>query len=677
MMRLPPSSSWGSRLLTTSSSSLSPHWQVVNRKNRHGFRTTITPTTQWFSSSSSIIDSAASSLLSQLPSHKFLGLGGNKAHRIPFPEYCRVVQTALEQGMPVLESTSVANYSSSSSSVEDGGDALLAKAFQRALETSSYDLTSKPIIVTMRLGYRTVTIQSNNDNNQSNDNAFPSTIGSSTDDKEATTTRLLLWPGDMLLEEHPVGRNDPQPQDSTSSSSMMMQRVLHNLTPDYLQHTLLSSPLFQLAKQYPNVTLLPMIHNPEAQRQLVVQQQQSSTTQDDLEFHSKLTNAFVAMEQVTRQHPNHIIGFGVVSHGLTLPSAHPMHLDWKKVLLPTAKAAAMEVSSRTSGGSANDERNNDRSYLSVIQLAANVLEPRGFQVAQAMQEHAPDMISLQRPLHIWAMRPLTSYPDATSSSGGGEGMMYPRKLVDVPLPTTSATDTLTPMQAMVHEPSNAAASTAEKAASTSNIQMTHTMSPSSPPLIYQQALANAMAHFDATEILEKKQSGQDLTTAERETWDGCKLLQSMLHDLDNLLTNTIQVDSLQVSQNSQQRCFTSWEEYQDYLYQQVIPVLHDTFEEYDDESGTVLQEFFAAYGIAMRHALCHQTRNIIVKQMATDENVLKLEPNMPMQEFALRYMLESDSGISGIIVGCSQPKHVVKNTQIWNQWKEQHNMTVV
>eukprot|EP00957_Ditylum_brightwellii_P060030 4557504-Ditylum_brightwellii.AAC.1 len=51
--------------------------------------------------------------------------------------------------------------------------------------------------------------------------------------------------------------------------------------------------------------------------------------------------------------------------------------------------------------------------------------------------------------------------------------------------------------------------------------------------LYQASYNNAMNHFDATHLLEKQQSsGEELSVEERETLEGCRLLQSMIHDLD-------------------------------------------------------------------------------------------------------------------------------------------------
>ena len=59
---------------------------------------------------------------------------------------------------------------------------------------------------------------------------------------------------------------------------------------------------------------------------------------------------------------------------------------------------------------------------------------------------------------------------------------------------------------------------------------------------------------------------------ERETLDGCKLMQSMIHDLDNDLENV--------------RSFAAHEEE---LYGRIIPLIYDTFELMDDKTSDVLE----------------------------------------------------------------------------------------
>ena len=47
-----------------------------------------------------------------------------------------------------------------------------------------------------------------------------------------------------------------------------------------------------------------------------------------------------------------------------------------------------------------------------------------------------------------------------------------------------------------------------------------------------------MGHFDATHLLEiQEREERELTVHEQETLHGCKLIHSMIHDLDSNLTN--------------------------------------------------------------------------------------------------------------------------------------------
>jgi hypothetical protein len=74
---------------------------------------------------------------------------------------------------------------------------------------------------------------------------------------------------------------------------------------------------------------------------------------------------------------------------------------------------------------------------------------------------------------------------------------------------------------------------------------------------------------------------RQLTVEERETIDGCRLLQSMIHDLNaNLSSGSLK----------------SFIAYEDELYKKVVPLINGTFEELDEESSSLLQKFFKAHG---------------------------------------------------------------------------------
>ena len=143
-------------------------------------------------------------------------------------------------------------------------------------------------------------------------------------------------------------------------------------------------------------------------------------------------------------------------------------------------------------------------------------------------------------LDIYTSRPLTCYPDQ------GTGTGFPFKLIDYRIPLT-----LTPTDS-------------------SSMSWTHKYSGDSPPQ-YPPALNLALQHFDAEHLLEAEQE-RKLTLDEKETLDGCRLLQSMLHDLDCSLENV-----------------RSFDAYEDELYNKVVPLIYDTFDGLDEESGSVLQ----------------------------------------------------------------------------------------
>ena len=169
-----------------------------------------------------------------------------------------------------------------------------------------------------------------------------------------------------------------------------------------------------------------------------------------------------------------------------------------------------------------------------------------------------------------------------------------------------------------------------------------------PPELYDLALKTAMQHFDAEDLLEKKSEGLELTAIERETLDGCKLLQSLLHDLDHGLEN-----------------IRSFAAHEDDLYKKIIPLIHDTFEEYDEDTGDVLKSFFGAYSLAVRHAIAKNTRFLLRK--GEGGNNVPTYPDLPqetrLQDFALRHLLDADI-FSKYIIGWTEPEQVVDCLEI-------------
>jgi hypothetical protein len=243
-------------------------------------------------------------------------------------------------------------------------------------------------------------------------------------------------------------------------------------------------------------------------------------------------------------------------------------------------------------------------------------------------------------LEIYAMRPLTCYPDR----GTGTGHAF--RLIDYLLPTGPQQQEQQQQQQLgendeskagKEEPEEADQFTVDEPASK---QWSNEMS--GPPLLYSIALKKAMQHFDASHILEEKMK-RDLTTEERETLDGCKLMQSMLHDLDIGLEKVRSLGA-----------------HEEHLYQQIIPLIHDTFEAYDEETANVLEVFFKSYSLAVRYSIARNTRQLL--KTGGDDGKGYHYNHMPqeekLQDFALRYLMKEDA-ISKVIVGATKPEHVL------------------
>jgi len=221
------------------------------------------------------------------------------------------------------------------------------------------------------------------------------------------------------------------------------------------------------------------------------------------------------------------------------------------------------------------------------------------------------------------MRPLTCYPDR------GTGTGHPFKLVDYLIPKSFDDN--------------------------GDKIWTHDSEGLLP--LYTAVLNETMAHFDATHLLEiKEEEERELTMEERETLDGCKLLQSMIHDLDVNLSS------------GQIRSFAAYEED---LYSKVVPLIHDTFEELDADSADVLQRFFQVHGNAVRQSIAKTTRQLL-KEGGDGVDKYDIPDNVSLQEFALDYLWKQECNgehakgplIDKVVVGCPKAEHVVEAVKI-------------
>jgi hypothetical protein len=357
-----------------------------------------------------------------------------------------------------------------------------------------------------------------------------------------------------------------------------------------------------------------LLHNPEAQIVELLRDEPKATYDDRQEFlKQRLTPAMEALQEFCSSDSKFAssstaggasLSFGVVSNGLGIPRRHnhPMQLDSDLIV---------------QSSSLYDN-------LSTVHLPANLLEAHGWDVARALKTSCPN-------IEVGAIRPLSAYPDL------GTGDSYPFRLVDYSLPSLEK-ETIQPSSSTTGLTDGTDAS---RKTSKPFITAKYTNEMNGIPVVYQMALQAAMSHFDAEPLLEAKLE-RELTTEERETLDGCKLVQSMIHDLD-----------------AQLKEIRSFAKHEDELYGKIIPLLYDTFEAMDDQTSDVLQAYFAAYAVAVRYAIARKTRDLL----KSGEHGTKGESNkkitypdipqeMTLQEYALRRMLSEDC-FDRIIMGSS------------------------
>jgi hypothetical protein len=442
--------------------------------------------------------------------------------------------------------------------------------------------------------------------------------------------RTLLFADSYNKEEEQLpssSSSDSTASATTAATSMMttddvlveereekgkFSRVLHNISAEYIQQTLQQNPLVELQKDFP-IDLRVLVHNPEAQLQALLENNTGGSGAPSLEerhdyIWSKLQSSLEGLEWAVSQ--KLIASHGIVSNGLGLPSKHPLHFPSSLIL--------------------NQVKERCPTHFTTVQLPANLLERTGIHVARELHQKDPQ-------LEIFAMRPLSCYyPDL------GTGTGHPFGLVDFNLPGSE-------------DPTK--------------MQYTHEMQ--GPPAIYQVALQTAMSHFDADHLLEAK-TERELTVEERETLDGCKLCQSMLHDLDKGLETV--------------RSFAAHE---DDLYQHIIPVIYDTFEDFDETTGEVLQAFFAAYAVAVRYAIAKRTRQLLLTGVDDDNNnnsndddgasssggssssgnsggkiiYEDLPDKMKLQEYALRKIM-AEPAFKRLVIGATTPTELLEDLDI-------------
>lgn len=527
----------------------------------------------------------------------------------------------------------------------EGGERLLLQALQQLQQLQQQQAQRQPsppppLHILLRVGYRTVSTSPVDDTAGGTDAAQGPSMGmahhfsddcvvAEEDTTGTATTTTTTNTSTTTTATSNKNHNNTSGNDGakTHDATPRQSKVIHNIGPEYLQYYLSASPLLQWVQEQneqqqqqqesssPADAIGPIrvsivLQNPEVQQQ---QQQQHSSNNNPQWLSDQLATSLEYLQAHHHQHHPVIHGVGIMSHGLCLPPNHPLHYSWEQHIRPAIYQS--------------------HAIPSFIQFPVNLLETTGLRVAQQIRRDrtqitndmatrnqnltiTPSSSSSSSLLQIYAMRPFTCYPD------GGTGRGYPFVLADTFLESEQ--------------------------------QWTnHATLQTRPPTIYSKALLQAMAHFDADEIVQKKLQGIELTTEERETIDGCRLLQSLFHDVDAGLGQV-----------------RSYAAHQDMLFRKIIPLIYDTFEGYDEETATVLQDFFTAYSVAVQWAIARNVRALITDPQSVP-CYTDLRPEQRLQEYALKFLWDQkDDLFDMVMVGTSNPAHIHDLADIWDHWYE-------
>ena len=549
--------------------------------------------------------------------------------------------------------------------------------------------------ITCRLGYRAAIVLSESDAKDAKDDT---TVNDSLE-------REGKFHGDARINLLYAGKA----ADEDGENAQPAVSLVHNLSQEYVLHSLRTSPLVEKFKvntnnEDRNVSFISLVHNPETQisHYLMNNYHQESKTEllKNARIYMKeaLKSAFVGYEIAVAE--GLIDGYGVDSNGLSLEPDHDMHLLWTDILECSIDAYLEVHGSENSSG---------RTSLKTIRLPGNVLETRGLDVANDISSffvggdvnlskgglqsdhHIQQRQKLRKMrdilpslVNVFVTRPLTAYPHGgtgwdQSSPGLNEsnsGVSAPPGFLNGDSGSSTESngkkiDAKHPVRILDYQVESGPLGQPGELGWTNFHCKEHGPRPSA----YQPILNAVLSHFDADAILEASIE-RELTVEERETLEGCKLIRDMVHDLDASL------DTMK-----------SFAAYEEYLVNVAVPLIYGSFEELDEESAGMLQLFFRVHGMAVRMVVSRWTRDMLVggwtnvecvddgcttttreldsdkdEKMAKIRQILgfselkegyNIPDEMTLQEFALNNMF-NESAVRGIVVGCSRPDHVLE-----------------
>lgn len=133
-----------------------------------------------------------------------------------------------------------------------------------------------------------------------------------------------------------------------------------------------------------------------------------------------------------------------------------------------------------------------------------------------------------------------------------------------------------------------------------------------------------------------------LTEEERETLEGCRVIQDLIRDLNKELVN-----------------FTSFAHYESELERKIIPMLTRTFESLDEDAVDKIQAFFVKYGELVRYNTATKTRELVCRpDCPTGPH--HLAPAQTLQDYSLRWLFaRCPEVLDVVLVGMHREDYVL------------------
>lgn len=520
------------------------------------------------------------------------------------------------------------------------------------------------ITLTCRLGYRSAIAK----------NYINITLADETNDAISTTSIDINDNINLDLQEQEgkfvgdaqvgiifAGEERSNSIDKTDSTfSQPSVAIVHNLSSEYVLHSLRTSPLVRwrqrqqtlssspssssssMLKKNSEIRLISLAHNPETQMaSYLIQQQQhgannvnNSTLQNQAHFYMKqsLTSAFIGYEIAVKE--DLIDGYGVDSNGLSLPSHHNMHLCWRDVL-ECAVDAYMQVHGDgiSTADDADGSINTRRSSLRILRLPGNLLETRGLQVAGEIRtfftnssavdmdgdanDYADDdrrgsrtLRKLQRHQHmlptsvdVYVTRPTTVFPHGgggAESNFRNDGATHGKNVKHV--------DARHPVLLQDYQ----LIDDAEESLSSINVganPTNATTSSSTPLMIWTNEYYNKYGLRPTTyqSILNATLSHFDADSI-LEASQSRTLTVEERETLDGCKLLRDMIHDLDTNVDD----LRSFAAYEEFLMNVVVPLIHGSFEGLDEESASRLQDFLRVHGLAARLAVARWTREMLL-----------------------------------------------------------------